>query len=79
MELQYGIVGNIVGFVWVCEHGTRVFQGIVENSFLGSLKATGERAFFVGVFKAIVGKRGEPCWVSVVVAPGRYGFPRFSQ
>jgi len=42
MELQYGIVGNIVGFVWVCEHGTRVFQGIVENSFLGSLKAPGE-------------------------------------
>jgi len=42
MELQYGVAGNIVVFVWVCERGTRVFQGIAGNSFLGSLKAPGK-------------------------------------
>ena len=56
---------------WDGEERTRVFQGIVENSFGKELPRKWRAARRKGVFKAIVEKRWEPGWGILRIPGGR--------
>lgn len=79
MELGFGVWGKVIMFIGMCKGRTRVFQGIVENSFGKSFEGQRREGAAKEFSKRLWENGGNPCgYFPDTWRQTDKGFPRFS-